>query len=279
MYGDMAGAIFGLGVLAPRDMEFLRDQIVRTCTAHKSIAGGDSACGFANTAMQLASQGMAPEVFAAVIRAASAVRSLVAYERGAVGPSKDCAYEGPILKAITGTPIAMEGKSASCAHFSPVGNVAAAMCDLWSNESVQNLRLLSGSAIEAFLELLAYDCRLFNQSLAHGAERIYQNLLVESDIHLSPQALVLSPDSTWRVATAIVKESSAYRRTVAAAREAAAIIRDAVAAKLLDLSARERGWLDKIERSLDGLPEKEDQLIGTMSEKYGHLFARESYGL
>jgi methanol--5-hydroxybenzimidazolylcobamide Co-methyltransferase len=279
MYGDMAGAIFSLGVLAPRDMEFLWDEIVRTCTTHNIIAGGDSACGFANTAMQLASQGMVPEVFAAVIRAASAVRSLVAYERGAVGPSKDCAYEGPVLKAITGTPIAMEGKSASCAHFSPVGNVAAAMCDLWSNESVQNVRLLSGSAPEAFLELLAYDCRLFNQALAQGAEKMYQNLLVESDIHLSPQALVLSPHSTWRVATAIVKESNAYRRTVAAAREAIAIICDAVAAKLLDLSTRESGWLDRIERSLDGLPQEEDQLIGMMSEKYGHLFSRESYGL
>lgn len=139
LYGDIVGVIFALGVLAPRDMEFLWDQIVRTCTVHKIIPGADSACGFANTAMQLASQGMLPEVFAAVIRAASAVRSLVVYERGAVGPSKDCAYEGPILKAITGTPISMEGKSASCAHFSPVGNVAAAMYDLWSNENEAQL--------------------------------------------------------------------------------------------------------------------------------------------
>jgi methanol--5-hydroxybenzimidazolylcobamide Co-methyltransferase len=256
-------------------MEFLWDQIVRTSAAHKIIPGADSACGFANTAMQLASQGMLPEVFAAVIRAASAVRSLVAYERGAIGPSKDCAYEGPILKAITGTPISMEGKSASCAHFSPVGNVAAAMCDLWSNESVQNIRLLSGSAPEAFLELLAYDCRLFNQALAHGAEKIYQQLLVESDIHLSPLALVLSPESTWRIAAAIVQESSAYRRTIAAAKAATAIIREA---KSLLLPARERTWLDKIDRALDELPDDEEQLIVTMTEKYGYLFSRDSYG-
>jgi methanol---5-hydroxybenzimidazolylcobamide Co-methyltransferase len=276
LYGDLAGVIFSLGVLAPRDMEFLWDQIVRTSTAHQIIPGADSACGFANTAMQLASQGMLPEVFAAVIRAASAVRSLVAYERGAAGPSKDCAYEGPILKAITGTPISMEGKSASCAHFSPVGNVAAAMCDLWSNESVQNIRLLSGSAPEAFLELLAYDCRLFNQALTRHDEKIYQQILVESDIHLSPQALVLSPESTWRIAAAIVKESSAYRRTIAAAKAATAIIREA---KSLSLPAREQSWLDKIDRALDDLPANEEQLIGTMSDKYGHLFSLESYGL
>ena len=276
LYGDVAGIIFSLGVLAPRDMEFLWDEIVRVSRAHNVIPGADSACGFANTAMQLASQGMLPEVLAAVIRAASAVRSLVAYERGAVGPSKDCAYEGSILKAITGTPISMEGKSASCAHFSPVGNVAAAMCDLWSNESVQNIRLLSGSAPEAFLELLAYDCRLFNQALAQGEEKTYQKLLVESDIHLSPQALVLSPESTWRLAAAIVNETTAYRRTLAAAKTAAAIIREE---KSLSLPAREQVWLDKIERALEALPENEEKFIGRITEKYGHLFVRQSYGL
>ena len=116
--------------------------------------------------MQLAHQKMLPEVLAAVVRAMSAVRSLAAFEQGALGPSKDCAYEGPVMKAITGWPISMEGKSASCAHFSPLGNIAAAMCDLWSNESVQNVRLLSGNAPEAFTELLAYDCRLMNAAAA-----------------------------------------------------------------------------------------------------------------
>ena len=67
-------------------------------------------------------------VFAAVVRAVSAVRTLVCYECGAVGPGKDCGYENPILKAITGFPIAMEGKTAACAHLSPVGNIAAAAC-------------------------------------------------------------------------------------------------------------------------------------------------------
>ena len=196
LYGDIEGVIFALGVLAPRDMEFLWEKIVTTCAKHNVVPGGDSACGFANTAMQLAGQGMLPEVLASVVRAASSVRSLVAYECGAYGPSKDCAYEGPVIKAITGAPIAMEGKSASCAHFSPVGNVAAAMCDLWSNESVQNVRLLSGPAPEAYLELLVYDCRLFNKALETKTETMYQHLLVSSDIHLSPQAYVLSPKST-----------------------------------------------------------------------------------
>ncbi len=279
MSGDVAGMLFALGVLAPRDMEFLWDEIVQSSLALDVIPGGDSACGFANTAMQLASQSMLPEVLAAVIRAASAVRSLVAFECGAVGPSKDCAYEGPVLKAIAGIPIAMEGKSASCAHFSPVGNVAAAMCDLWSNESVQNIRLLSGPAPEVFLELLAYDCRIFNCALASHEERTYQRLLVESDIHLSPQALILSPASTIRLAKAIVGGDTHYHKTIAAAREAVKIIQEAVNGNLPTIGDRESGWVAKIERELDELPDREETLIDAMVDAYGTLFQKESYGL
>jgi methanol--5-hydroxybenzimidazolylcobamide Co-methyltransferase len=279
LYGDIHGVIFALGVLAPRDMEFLWDAIVRICTENGVVPGGDSACGFANTAMQLAGQGMLPEVLASVIRAASAVRSLVAFSRGAVGPSKDCAYEGPVIKAITGAPIAMEGKSATCAHFSPVGNVAGSLCDLWSNESVQNVRLLSGSAPEAFLESLAYDCRVMNQALRSGQERQYRDLLVESDVHLSPQALVLSPDSTLRIAEAIVSETTPYRRTRAAARAAVDLIRDAVREDRLVLPKRESLWLNKIESSIDSLPDREEDLVAPMTETYGGLFTPSSYGL
>jgi methanol---5-hydroxybenzimidazolylcobamide Co-methyltransferase len=277
MYGDVRGALFALGVLAPRDMEWLWKMIVSVCDSHKVVAGGDSACGFANTAMQLAGQGMLPEVLATVIRAASCVRSLVAFECGAKGPSKDCAYEGPVMKAIAGVPIAMEGKSASCAHFSPVGNVAAAMCDLWSNESVQNVRLLSGSAPEAFLELLAYDCRIFNKAIQKDGGKQFRSLLVESDISLSPQALILSPESTVRIAQSIVEQPTHYLQTVAAAKTAVAIMREATPS--LELSKRELTWFDKIEAAVNDMPSDEAEILGEMRETYGHLFAGSSYGL
>jgi methanol--5-hydroxybenzimidazolylcobamide Co-methyltransferase len=229
--------------------------------------------------MQLASQKMLPEVLAAVVRAASAPRSLVAYTCGAQGPSKDCAYEGPVIKAITGTPIAMEGKTAACAHFSPVGNVAAAMCDLWSNESVQNIRLLSGSAPEAFLESLAYDCRLFNEALKQDSALTLRTLLVESDIHLSPQAFVLSPESTIRIAAAIVRGKNPYEQTLFAAREAAEMLQEAARTKELKISDREQPWLDRIRRTLGDLPASEETFIGEMADVHGSLFARASYGL
>ncbi len=279
MYGDVRGTIFALGVLAPRDMGWLWSQIAELCRGTSCVPGGDSACGFANTAMQLAHQRMLPEVLAAMVRAAAAVRSLAAFEQGAVGPSKDCAYEGPILKAIAGCPISMEGKSATCAHLSPVGNIAAAMCDLWSNESVQNVRLLSGSAPEAYTELLAYDCRLMNTAARKGERLRLRDWLTESDEWQSPQAAVLSPEATVRIAEAIVAEEGGYRRTLAAAREAALLIREGVAEGRWTPSGKEGQWLSRIEDELAGMPEDEGALLAEMEEKYAGIFDAASYEL
>ena len=271
LYSDIPGILFALGVLAPRDMRWLWDQITAHCRNGDAIPGGDSACGFANTAMQLAHQKMLPEVLAAVVRAISAVRSLAAFEHGAVGPSKDCAYEGPVIKAITGSPISMEGKSASCAHFSPVGNVAAAMCDLWSNESVQNVRLLSGSAPAAFTELLVYDCRLMNIAASQGHAALMRDWLTESDAALSPQAAVLSPCATLQIARAIIAEDSDYHRSIAAGRAAVSIVDG------LHLPPREREYLDRIAIELDALPRDEGELWDQVSPTYGSRFETASY--
>ncbi len=172
---------------------------------------------------------MIPRVFAAVVRAVTAVRSLVAYECGAVGPGKDCAYENPILKAITGYPMAMEGKTSACAHLSPMGNLAAACCDTWSNESVQNIKLLGGMAPTCYMEQLAYDCRLMNTARAHGKEsaRQLQRWLVESDVAADPQAFIISPESSVELARVIVASDSHYHAGVAVARKAVELLRGA----------------------------------------------------
>ncbi len=280
MYGDFPGIVLALGVLAPRDMAWLWDQIVSICEAQPGVvAGADSACGFANTAMQLAHQKMLPEVLAAVVRAMSAVRSLAAFEQGALGPSKDCAYEGPVMKAITGRPISMEGKSASCAHFSPLGNIAAAMCDLWSNESVQNVRLLSGNAPEAFTELLAYDCRLMNVAASQGGARVMRNWMTASDEWLSPQAAVLAPGATIRIASAIVNQETPYQQTIAAGRAALDILTEGVTAGKLHLSRKEQQWLARIEATLNELPALEASLVADLEEQYGGLYDKASYGM
>jgi len=277
--GDIEGIVFALGVLGARDMAWLWDEVVSISQSHSVVPGGDSACGFANTAMQLAHQRLLPETLAAVVRAMGAARSLVAFERGALGPSKDCAYEGPILKAIAGCPLSMEGKAAACAHFSPVGNIAASMCDLWSNESVQTLRLLSGSAPEAFAEVLIYDCRLMNEALKRGNEKTLRDLLVSSDVYTSPQALVLSPQAAVAIGSAIVSEQDDYGRTLKAGLAAATLIREAVDASLLSLSRAERRWLERIQSALASLPHEEGDLRERVAPTYGHLYDPASYAL
>jgi len=213
--GDLRRAIFALGVLGSRDMEFLWKHIVAACRAQGIVPAGDSACGFANTAMVLAEKSMIPRVFAAVVRVVSVPRSLVAVTAGAVGPSKDCAYEGPYLKALAGIPISMEGKCAACAHLSPVGNIAQAVCDCWSNESVQDVQLLSGKAPVVSMEQLAYDCRLMNVAGAtpEGARQL-RDWLSDSDSALDAQAYVLRPDVVLRLAATIAGEGDPYRQTL-----------------------------------------------------------------
>lgn len=266
---DISKVIFALCILGERDMRFLWTHIVRIAGENGVHAAGDTACGFGNTAMVLAEKGMIPRVFAAVVRAVTAVRSLTAYACGAVGPGKDCGYENPILKAITGCPMSMEGKSASCAHFSPLGNIAAATCDLWSNESVQNLRLLGGMAPTCYLETLEYDCRLFNRARTAGPDKalLLRDWLVESDAALDPQAFILSPGNIIRIASTIVKEKSAYHAGRAVALETVLMLREGESAGLLRIPPREIPYLDIIESALSDLPDGEDAFIASMMQQ------------
>jgi len=264
--GDLRGVLFALSVLGVRDMKFLWTELHRIAQRHGAHCAGDTACGFANTAMVLAGQRMIPRVFAAVVRAVSAVRTLVCYECGAVGPGKDCGYENPILKAITGFPMAMEGKTAACAHLSPLGNIAAATCDTWSNESVQNVKLLGGMAPTCYLEQLIYDCRLMNEALAEGrdAALMYRKWMVASDARRDPQAYVLSPDSAIAIARSIMNAPDAYSAAQAAARTAVRLLRDAHRDGALKIQPRELPWLDRMEKALDSLPASEAEFIGEM---------------
>jgi len=261
MAADIPGIIFGAGVLGSADMESLWTEIIKISEETGTVAAGDTACGIGNTAMILADQGYIPKVFAAVVRAITAVRSLVAYEVGAVGPGKDCGYENAFLKAITGFPMSMEGKSAACAHFSSLGNIAGAYADLWSNESVQHIKLLSGMAPVVSLEQLVYDCRLFNVSTTRNKELELRDWLVESDAMLDPQAFILTPDSVLDIANALVSGENDYQRSVMAASHAVEILRKADASGAVRVDEREKPWLAKMEEVINGLPEKSEDFL------------------
>ena len=264
--GDMRGVIFALCVMGVRDMRFLWTELNQIATKHGVRCAGDTACGFGNTAMVLAEQRMIPRVFAAVVRAITAVRTLAGYECGAVGPGKDCGYENPILKAITGFPMAMEGKTAACAHLSPLGNIAAATCDTWSNESVQNIKLLGGMAPTCYVEQLIYDCRLMNQALAdgHDAALLYQKWMVQSDAALDPQAYVLTPKNAIAIAQAIVSAPTPLAAGQAAALTAVQLLREGYRAGKLKLHPREVPYLDRIQRAVEAIPSSEAEFIGQM---------------
>ena len=103
-------------------------------------------------------------------------------------------------------------------------------------------------------------------------------MLVHSDIGLSPQALVLSPESTIEIASAIVAQADPYHQTLAAARAAVDIIERSVKQATLTLPAREQDWLNKISRALDDMPDKEESLISEMADTYAHRFSLSSYG-
>lgn len=266
MMCDIKSVVFSLAVLGVRDMKFLWEKIVNIANANGKIAAGDTACGFGNTAMVLAEQKHIPKVFAAIVRVATVVRSLVAMEQGAVGPHKDCGYEGVYIKAITGIPISLEGKTAACAHFSTIGNIASAAADLWSNESVQNIKLLSGMAPTVSYEQLQYDVRLMNAAIDKNdnSALTLHNLLIESDVHLDSQAFVLDPKNVIPISEEIVKGKNYVDATVRGCIKALELIKVAVDDNTLVFPENEKRWLDIIQEGLESIPRDESKFIEEM---------------
>ena len=268
--GDILGVIFGTGILASIDVYYLWKRIVNT-VKNKAIPTGDTACSHANSVMVLAGgfrKKFISHTFAAVVRAISAVRTLASYEAGGIGPGKDCAYENSIIKAITGYPVSMEGKTAACAHSSLIGNIPMAVADLWSNESVEYTRLYSGMAPNVFLEMLYYDAELLNTALKENKEEILQELIVKSNAYKDPQALILSPESSIRIGRALVKGHSYYERALNAGIEAIRIIKENQ--DMLNLPSIERRYINMIEKQLESAPE-ESTFVQQMIKKYSEI--------
>jgi methanol--5-hydroxybenzimidazolylcobamide Co-methyltransferase len=273
--------IFALSVLGVRDMRMLWGKIVGIAKKNGKIAGGDTACGFGNTAMVLAEKKYIPKVVAAIVRVATAPRTLVACEMGAVGPDKDCGYEGPFLKAIAGIPISMEGKTSACAHSSPLGNIASACADLWSNESVQNIKLLAGMAPTVYMEQLEYDTRLMNEATRKGpaSAQMLQQLFVESDCFHDPQALILAPEHVITISKELINGSTYIERTVRGCLKALDIIENAVKDKQLLVPETETGWIARIRDEILTIPFDESAFVEEMLPTIEDKFIPSEYGL
>lgn len=279
---DLTGMLFAQAVLGGRDMQWLWPRIVEIARRHGCIAGGDTDCARANTAMFLAGGFTSkdiPHTLAALSRAISVSRSLVAYECGATGPGKDCAYENPIIKAITGVPISTLGKTSACAHMSLCGNVMAAVCDLWSNEAVEYHDMFGGSAPAVFTEMLGYDAAAMNAAVELGFQKEYQACLVNSDRYRSPHSFILCPDNAWSIARAVVENNgSLYERARAAAISAGRLM---LGDPRLRFTAFEKESLLGYMGELEALPDGEGDFIDRCLQRYGKVkgFRPASYGL
>ena len=281
--GEIEGVLFALGVLSTKDMSALWSEITKTARRNGAIPGGDSACGFANTAMMLANglinRGIS-HVFAALVRAMSASRSLVAYESGAIGPGKDCGYENVIIKAITGYPMSMEGKTAASAHSSLIGNISAATCDLLSNEQIENIKLFGGTGPQTSLEMLHYDTRLMNKSKKMKLDIEYRDLMISSDMYTDPQGFVISPTIAYEIGREIISYSeNPYTRTLRAGIKFLELLSKAIEDGNMRLDARELAYLDRLSGTLKGMPEDEDEFIEKLYPRYETKISKEEKDL
>ena len=279
---DLTGLLFAQAVLGGRDVEWLWTKIVDIASRYGCIPGGDTDCAQANTAMFLAGGFLSrdiPHTLAALSRAISAGRTLVAHECGAIGPGKDCAYENPIIKAITGIPISTEGKTSACAHSDLCGNVIAALCDLWSNEAVEYRNMFGGSSAAVFTEILGYDAAAMNSAIMLGYQREFQACLVNSDRYRDPQGFILCPDIAWLIGKAVVdNNTSLYARARAAAITCGELM---LGDPLLRMTAFEKESLLAYMQELEALPEAEEDFIDLCLNRYAKVkgFRPASYGL
>ena len=282
---DMAGVLFGIGVLGSMDMEMIWSEISSIAKKNNVVSSGDTDCAQANTAMFIAGglldKNLAHTI-AIIARSISAARSLVAYEAGAVGPGKDCGYENTIVKAIAGVPISQEGKTSTCAHSDLMGNLTMQCCDLWSNESVEYHGEFGGTTVQCWSETLAYDCALMNVALDSGNEKILRDMFAASDMYRDAQGYVLAYPNAYRVGQAIAKDGNdIYLRAKNAAMECIKIVEEGAKGKL-ELSRFEAKALSDAKTSFESLTDNKDKFMSDCLTKYKDevsVFRPENYGL
>jgi methanol--5-hydroxybenzimidazolylcobamide Co-methyltransferase len=282
---DMAGILFGIGVLGSMDMEMIWQDITSIAKKNHVVSSGDTDCAQANTAMFIAGglldKNLAHTI-AIIARAISGARTLVAYECGAVGPGKDCGYENTICKAIAGVPITQEGKTSTCAHSDLMGNLVMQCCDLWSNESVEYHGEFGGTTVQCWSETLAYDCAMMNVALNSGNAKVLRDILVASDMYRDPQGYVLAYPNAYRVGQAIVKNGDdIYLRAKNAALECIAIVEEGAKGKL-QLSRFETKALSDARAAFEALTDDKEKFMSDSLNKYKQevsVSRPENYGL
>jgi methanol--5-hydroxybenzimidazolylcobamide Co-methyltransferase len=269
---DIRGWLFAIGYLGSLDMEWIWPQIVEIARKNKIRAGGDTNCAGANTSMFMAGGYLDRDIartWAATTRCIASARTLIAYEAGATGPDKDCGYEGPIEKAISGKPSAQEGKNCTCAHQDLMGNLIAQVCDLWSNESVEYHPEFGGSSVQCWLGSIGYEAALMNTAKQLKQDKILRDLYMATDRNRSPEGFCLAYDNAYKIGQAIVENGNdIYLRSRAAGMKAAELMQAANDNGQLKMSKHESDMLRKIIADLSALPTEQDKFVDQCMKDY-----------
>ena len=270
--GDIVAFLFGVGYLGSLDMTYIWQEFVNICKKNNVIPGGDTNCSGANTSMFMAGGFLDNDVqrtFSAITRAIAAARTVVAWECGAVGPDKDCGYEGPICKAIAGKPTSQEGKQCHCAHCDIQSNLMASTCDLWSNESVEYHPEFGGSSVQCWLASLGNEVMLMNTSIQLKQDKVLRDLYMYADRTRGPEGYILAYDNAFKIGKAITENGdNLYLRAKAAGETAANIILDGYKSKELPLTRKQLAVLEQCIDQFAALPDNEDAFVEMCLEKY-----------
>ncbi len=270
--GDITAFLFGVGYLGSLDMTYVWQEFADIAKKNKAVAGGDTNCSGANVSMFMAGGFLDNDVqktFSAVTRCISAARTLAAWESGAVGPDKDCGYEGIICKAIAGKPTAQEGKNCQCAHCDLQGNLIAQACDLWSNESVEYHPEFGGTSVQCWLGSIGYEAALMNTAIQLGQEKTLRDLYMYADRTRGPEGYVLAYDNAYKVGQAIAENGNdLYLRAKAAGLTGAKIIMNGYETKELALTNKQLDTLKSIIKTLEGLTDETDKIVEFCGKEY-----------
>ena len=273
--GDIVAFLYGVGYLGSIDMTWIWSQMVDICKKNHSTPGGDTNCSGANVSMFMAGGMMDQDVqrtFSAVTRAISAARTLCAWECGALGPDKDCGYEGPIVKAIAGKPTTQEGKNCQCAHCDLQGNLIAQCCDLWSNESVEYHPEFGGTSVQCWFGSIGYESALMNTAIQLKQEKTLRDLYMYADRYRGPEAYILAYDHAYEIGKAIAEQGNdLYLRSKAAGIKAAEILLKGYESKELGLTTKQLETLQDIHKKLTALPDETDKFTEWADKEFKDL--------
>jgi methanol--5-hydroxybenzimidazolylcobamide Co-methyltransferase len=176
----------------------------------------------------------------------------------------------------------MEGKSCACAHSDLMGNISAAVCDLWSNEAVQYAEMFGGTTPAVFTEILGYDVAQMNTALKLGYGKVLRDIFIASDELRDPQSFVISPRIAYNIASSIVEGNNYYERALFGLRRAYEELDKAQKEEALKLSTHEKDVLAQCGKIIESLPEDQEKFISDCIDKYRGIvpgFRLDSYGL